>query len=134
MKNFPLFLLLVILSITPAVAQNPVLSLQTFSTGYSNPVDIENCGDNRLFIVERIGKIWICDANGNKSATPFLDLTSMVYSGGSEQGLLGLAFDPQFSSNRYLYVYYIDLQQNTQVSRFRVSANDSNKVKVNSEL
>src|ERR1044071_3204096 len=99
MKKFSLISSLIIISLASTFAQNPVLSLQSLSTGYSNPVDIANCGDNRLFIVERVGKIWICDANGNKSAQPFLDIHTKVYSSGSEQGLLGLAFHPDYKTN-----------------------------------
>jgi glucose/arabinose dehydrogenase len=133
MKNYYLLIILVVISAFNTTAQNPVLSLQSFSSGYSNPVDIENCGDNRLFIVERTGKIWICDANGNKKANPFLDITSKVFSAGSEQGLLGLAFHPDYKSNGFFYVNYISNKQRTVIARYKVNAVDSNKAKINSE-
>ncbi len=134
MNKFFTLVSLLIISITSAQAINPILNLQEFSTGYSNPVDIANCGDNRLFIVERGGKIWICDANGNKSAQPFLDITNKVYSIGSEQGLLGLAFSPNYKTDGYFYVNFIDKNQNTKISRFSVNATDSNKAVVSSQL
>src|SRR6266480_406753 len=115
MKKFYILCLLTTISVASTFAQNPALSLQEFSAGYSNPVDIGNCGDNRLFIVERAGKIWICDANGNKSAKPFLNITSKVYSSGSEQGLLGIAFHPDYKTNGYFYVNYINQHQNTTI-------------------
>ncbi len=71
----------------------PKIRLDEFSDGYNLPLGIENSGpnDNRLFIVEKGGKIWICDSAGNKSAHSFLNITNKVLSVGSEQGLLGLA-------------------------------------------
>ncbi len=132
MKN--IFLLFFVMVSAGASAQNPAISLQSFSSGYSNPVDIENCGDNRLFIVERSGKIWICDANGNKSATPFLDISAKVYTADDEQGLLGLAFHPQYKSNGYFYVNYINKQQNTVIARYKVSFADSNKAKPSTQF
>lgn len=86
-------------------AQLPQLSLETFSSGYNNPVDIAHCGDSRLFIVQKNGYIYICDSLGNKSATPFLNISKKVSNGG-EQGLLGLAFDPQYEQTRRFYIYY----------------------------
>src|SRR5215831_5829733 len=103
-------------------AQLPKLQLVSFSTGYSNPLDIENCGDSRLFVVEKGGKIWICDSTGKKSKNPFLDITSEVFSVGSEQGLLGLAFSPNYKTDGFFYVNYIDKNQNTRIARFKVSA------------
>ncbi len=97
-------------------AQN--LKLVQFSSGYSSPVCIENCGDSHLFIVEQRGKIFVCDSLGKKFVQPFLDITDRVLFGG-ERGLLGLAFDPDFKANRFFYVYYINKSGNTQVSRFK---------------
>ncbi|HYV92275.1 MAG TPA: PQQ-dependent sugar dehydrogenase [Chitinophagales bacterium] len=134
MKKISSFISLIIISVATAFAQNPSLSLQAFSTGYSNPVDVENCGDNRLFIVEQAGKIWISDANGNKSAQPFLDIHTKVYSGGNEQGLLGLAFHPDYKTNGYFYINYINQQQNTVIARYSVSSTDSNKADKTSSL
>ncbi|HEV8177245.1 MAG TPA: PQQ-dependent sugar dehydrogenase, partial [Gemmatimonadales bacterium] len=51
---------------------------------------------------------------------PFLDLTTKV-SGGGEQGLLGLAFDPEYATNGRFFVHYTDLAGNTVLSRFQVS-------------
>ncbi|MGI8951782.1 MAG: PQQ-dependent sugar dehydrogenase [Chitinophagaceae bacterium] len=102
-------------------AQIPVLQLVQFSTGYTSPVDIENCGDSRLFIVEQAGKIFITDSTGAKIIRPFLDISNRVYSNGNEQGLLGLAFDPNYSTNGYFYINYINKNQNTTIARFKVS-------------
>ncbi|MEO6529243.1 MAG: PQQ-dependent sugar dehydrogenase [Gemmatimonadaceae bacterium] len=77
-------------------------------------------GDSRLFIVEQPGRIRIMRA-GQLLATPFLDLTDRV-STGEEQGLLGLAFHPNYAQNGYLYVDYTDPSGDTRVERYRVSA------------
>ncbi|MEO5572748.1 MAG: PQQ-dependent sugar dehydrogenase [Bacteroidia bacterium] len=113
----------------------PKIRLDDFSEGYTAPLGIENAGpfDNRLFIVEKGGKIWICDSAGKKSNKPFLNITSRVGSVGSEQGLLGLAFHPQYYANGYFYVNYTNVDGDTRVSRFSVSANP-NRADTSSEL
>lgn len=58
----------------------------------------------RLFVVEQGGMIQIVKG-GVVESEPFLDLEDIVVDGG-ERGLLGLAFDPDFDTNRYFYVYY----------------------------
>ncbi|HZI89946.1 MAG TPA: PQQ-dependent sugar dehydrogenase, partial [Candidatus Polarisedimenticolia bacterium] len=74
--------------------------------GLSSPVDLQAApGDtSRLFLVEKTGTIRIFQG-GALRPRAFLDISSRV-SSGSEQGLLGLAFHPQFSSNRRFYVDY----------------------------
>lgn len=100
--------------------------LVEFSKGYSHPVGIENCGDSRLFIVDQDGKIFICDSSGKKVSRPFLDITDRVKYDGSEQGLLGLAFDPNYATNGFFYVNYINKSGNTQISRFKVKTGNAN--------
>lgn len=95
--------------------------MNTFATGLSNPTCIANAGDSRLFIVEQAGYIRIVNADGKINAQPFLDIHARVTSGG-EQGLLGLAFHPQYKSNGYFYVNYIGLDGNTNISRFKVNS------------
>jgi glucose/arabinose dehydrogenase len=94
-------------SARPLAAPDNSLVLQPFLTsGLSSPVLITNAGDgsNRLFVVEQGGKIKVV-SNGQILPTPFLDVTSLIVSGG-EQGLLGLAFHPQFKTNGLFYIYY----------------------------
>ena len=118
MKKY--FTLLILLLFNHYLSQSQAtLSLQQFSAGYTAPVAIENCGDSRLFIVQESGQIFIADSSGTRLSTPFLDISKKVtYSG--EQGLLGLAFDPDYKTNGYYYVYYINKTGSTQVSRFKV--------------
>ncbi|MDH3463092.1 MAG: PQQ-dependent sugar dehydrogenase, partial [Acidimicrobiia bacterium] len=63
-------------------------------------------GDDRLFVVEKGGRIWIVK-NGAKQTTPFLDIANLLpASPGGEQGLLGLAFHPDYSINGRFFVAY----------------------------
>ncbi len=114
---------------TAAYAWTPVVS------GLDLPVDIQNAGDGtgRLFIVQKRGSILILQ-NGQLLPQPFLDITSEVDSNGTEQGLLGLAFHPNYSKNGSFFVTYIDRNGNSVVARFHVSANDPNAADPASEV
>lgn len=108
-------------------------SLIEYSSGYSSPLDIQNCGDKRLFIVQRDGKIFVTDSVGNKRPDPYLDISDRVYNLSGEQGLLGLAFDPSYKRNGFFYVYYINKSKNSQISRFRVKLRNRNLADTGSE-
>ncbi|MCP4429288.1 MAG: PQQ-dependent sugar dehydrogenase, partial [Chloroflexi bacterium] len=97
------------------------LSLSSFATGFSGPVDITHAGDDRLFVVEQHGVIKIIHSGG--SVTTFLDIQARVDDGANEEGLLGLAFHPGYANNGYFYVNYTNLSAQTSVSRFSVTAN-----------
>ncbi|MBI5505060.1 MAG: PQQ-dependent sugar dehydrogenase [Deltaproteobacteria bacterium] len=80
----------------------------------------------RLFIVSRAGAIWILDlATGAVLPAPFLDISDLV-SIGSEQGLLSMAFDPNYESNGRFFVNYTDQQGDTAIARYQRSAGDPN--------
>jgi glucose/arabinose dehydrogenase len=101
--------------------------------GFSRPLLATNAGDGsgRLFILEQGGVIRIVQ-DAAILPDPFLDITSQVGSGGNEQGLLGLAFHPDYESNGFFYVNYTDLNGDTVISRFQVSA-DANIADPSSE-
>src|SRR4051812_36355037 len=132
------FLLFTIASIITsfAIGQVPSINMTQLATGYSIPVDIKTCGDQRLFIVEQAGYIRILYKNGTKQTTPFLDIHLRVQSGGNEQGLLGLAFSPNYKQDGYFYVNYINGSGSgsTRISRFSVMSNDSTQADPNSEI
>ncbi len=107
--------------------------LQQFASGFIRPCDITNAGDDRIFVVEQRGYIWILDKNGNKLPAPFLNIDPIVGSTGTEQGLLGLAFHPNYPLTPYFFVNYTDNNGDTQVSRFSVSDTDPNLADPNSE-
>src|SRR5512139_1310215 len=83
-----------------AVGAYPNVSL-TEPVFLASPPD----GSGRVFVVERTGRIRILPADPNGSGTTvFLDLSAEITTDGTEQGLLGLAFDPDFATNRRFYV------------------------------
>jgi glucose/arabinose dehydrogenase len=98
------------------------LTLAPVATGLNQPVTITHASDSRLFVVEKPGRIRILRTDGTVEPTPFLDISGLV-STGSEQGLLGLAFHPQYASNGKFYVDYTDTSGTTVVAGYHVSAN-----------
>jgi hypothetical protein len=102
-------------------------------SGLTQPIFVANAGDgsNRLFVVERAGRIWIF-ANGTLLPVPFLDIHSIVNSTGSEQGLLSLAFHPNYEANGQFYITYTDQNGSVILSRLVRSATDPNLANVNS--
>jgi glucose/arabinose dehydrogenase len=128
MKKFSSIVLVMLISVT-LFSQN--ITLDPFANGFNSPVDLQNAGDDRLFVVEKGGRIKILNADGTTNATPFLNISGLV-SGGSEQGLLGLAFHPDYAVNGYFYVNYTNNSGNTEVSRFSVSAGDPDVANPNS--
>ncbi|HRH71396.1 MAG TPA: PQQ-dependent sugar dehydrogenase [Flavobacteriales bacterium] len=118
-------LVLALLPCTGVLAQNPVrIALEPFATGLAAPVKLAHCGDDRLFVNEQSGKIRIVSPSGTVSPTPFLNITDRVNDSGGEQGLLGLAFDPDYAENGEFYVFYTAGTNNgtNRISRFHVTA------------
>lgn len=94
--------------------------LTEVATGLQRPVQLMGVPDDpRLFIVEQRGLIKVL-VEGQILPTPYLDLGSET-AGGNEQGLLGLAFHPDFASNGYAYVNYTDTSGDTRVVRYTES-------------
>ncbi|MCS6848214.1 MAG: PQQ-dependent sugar dehydrogenase [Anaerolineae bacterium] len=91
-------------------------------SGLNQPVFVTHAGDARLFIVERAGVIRIFQ-NGSLLSTPFLNITSLVQSSGSEEGLLGLAFEPNYAQTGRFYVYYTNKNGDQTIARYNVSSN-----------
>jgi hypothetical protein len=103
----------------PPDGTEPV-ALQLVASGLVFPLHLTAPdGDTRLFIVEKGGTIRIVK-DGSLLPSPFLDISGQV-STGREQGLLGLAFHPQYATNGRFIVHYTDLAGDTRVSGFRVS-------------
>lgn len=82
-------------------------------------------GSGRLFILEQEGTIRVWQ-NGQTERTPFLDIRDRVGSRGSEQGLLGIAFHPQYAKNGYFYLNYTDRAGDTVIARFQADPPSSN--------
>jgi glucose/arabinose dehydrogenase len=108
-------------------AQIPTIVFQPVINGLSSPVDIVNAGDgsNRIFVVQQGGTIRVYDQSYNFLAT-FLTVTGIV--SGGEQGLLSLAFHPNYASNGFLYVYYTSSPNgDVTIARYTRSATNPNQ-------
>jgi len=101
-------------------AQTPDIAILEVASGFNNPVDIQNAGDDRLFIVEQSGAIQIIQSDNTVNNTPFISIP--VNNNGFEQGLLGLAFHPDYATNGFFYVHYTQGNGDTQISRFTVTS------------
>lgn len=111
-------------------AASPLPDLATLNVGAEPaieglqlPTAIANAGDGsgRLFVVEKAGVIRVVQG-GEVLSTPFLNISGRVGAQASEQGLLGLAFHPNYAQNGQFFVDYTDRRGNTVVSRFTVTA------------
>lgn len=111
------------------------IRLETVYEGFRQPTVITAPeGDDRLFIVQRVGVIRILDADREMLDPAFLDLTDRVLANGIEQGLLGMAFHPDYANNGRFFVYYTDQGGRRQLSEFAVSASDPNRARADSEI
>jgi glucose/arabinose dehydrogenase len=106
------------------ISAQPNLQLSLKAQNFGAVMDIAHSEDQRLFVVEQVGRIKILNKNGSVNESPFLDISTNVRNSG-EQGLLGLAFHPNYKQNGYFFVNYINLDQNTVVARYQVSPTDS---------
>ena len=93
---------------------------QSVASGLERPVDLQVDGSGRLFVIEKPGAIRILQ-DGQLLPQPFLDIVDRVGSNGNEQGLLGLAFHPQYAQNGRFFVNYTDGNGDTVIARFQVS-------------
>ena len=101
--------------------------LEEVVSDLERPVDIASPpDDDRLFVLEQPGRIRII-RDGNVLPEPFLDITSRVGSSGNEQGLLGIAFHPDYASNGHFYINFTDTGGDTRIERYRVSADNPDR-------
>ncbi|HSH04658.1 MAG TPA: PQQ-dependent sugar dehydrogenase [Anaerolineae bacterium] len=106
------------------------MNLVPVGTGLNMPLGATHtglAGDKRLFVMEKQGRIQILDLNTPdiNDAQLFLDISDRVAGAGSEDGLLGLAFHPNYGMNGYFYVSYTTFESNqlySYVSRFEVTS------------
>jgi glucose/arabinose dehydrogenase len=129
-----LFLLSIILSpseINAATLPADFIETQVAS-GFTNPTAMAFAPDGRLFVCQQGGQLRVVK-NGTLLATPFVSLT--VDSNG-ERGLLGVAFDPNFVTNNFVYIYYTATtpQVHNRVSRFTASVANPDLAQSGSEV
>jgi len=118
---------------TPGAAATPLsavkISLAKVAGGLGSSIGVVNAGDSRLFVIVQTGKIVV--VNGGAVTGTFLDISARI-SSGSERGLIGLAFHPQYTSNGRFFVRYTDKTGDVRISEFHVSS-DPNKADPTSE-
>ena len=121
MKKLINYLTLIFICYNSSFSQSVLL--ESFGPSFNSPVEIKNAGDERLFVVEKSGKIKILNQNGSVNSTPFLDIEDRVSTNANERGLLGLAFHPNYPENPFFFVNYTNNSGATTISKFSVSAN-----------
>ncbi len=138
-RFFAITLLLLIAPLLSAAAADPGPStgpfpvagsvqgagLQQIATDLGSVTGITNAGDGRLFLTLREGRIVIFE-NGGVRPQPFLDIHGLTTTDG-ERGLLSTAFHPHYAGNGFFFVNYTNLQGNTVIARYQVSAADPNR-------
>lgn len=103
----------------------PNIVLQPVTDGLNRLVSITHAGDNRMFITQQHGVVRIYDGT-RLLPDPFLDVRHLVTSEG-EQGLLSIAFHPDYARNGLFYVNYTNLGGHTVVARYSVMPTDPNR-------
>ena len=94
--------------------------METLATGLNRPVFLTSPpGDPRQFIVEKSGRILVMK-DDVILPTPFLDASGLV-SNGNEQGLLSMAFHPDYASNGKFYISYTDTSGDSRIREYKVS-------------
>jgi glucose/arabinose dehydrogenase len=100
-----------------------------FVSGINSPIDLKNCGDDRLFVADRAGIIRVINGDGTLRPVPFLNITRKISSNNSEEGFLGIAFSPDYNTSGKFYVDYTSIisgKLTSVIEEYKVSAADSN--------
>jgi glucose/arabinose dehydrogenase len=133
---------LTIFAVSVSIAQYQLKSAFPNLPLFSNPVEMVNAGDgtNRLFVVQQRGLIYVFNNSPTVSTRKtFMNFSGKVSPAGSELGLLGLAFHPNYSVNRYFYVNFTfdsagsGSGSYSRVSRFTASSVNPDTVLLNTE-
>lgn len=130
---------------TPVPTNTPIpaepvtaVSFEPIVTGLFRPTILTHAGDDRLFIGVQTGTIYIYQ-NGQLLPDPFLDIQNKVNSNANEQGLLGLAFHPQFNNPAHVgygrfFINYSGSSGETIIARYQVDPNNPNRADASSEV
>lgn len=136
MKKIFSLLVLILLSASIFSQVNFVSAFPNLSL--PNPVFLTHSGDgtNRIFVVDRLGYIYVFPNDSTTTTRNiFLNVTNLISTNYVERGLLGLAFHPNYTSNRYFYIYYVRLSDGAlMISRFTTMSGNPNKADSLSEL
>ena len=137
MKSFIHWILIAFCFFVPPQIHAQKLAAIPYVSGINLPIDLKHCGDDRLFIADRAGRIRVINADGTLRPTPFLNITSKISSINSEEGFLGIAFSPAYKTSGKFYVNYTAIiagQLTTVVEEYKVSAADSNVADLSTAL
>ncbi len=115
------FLTAALLCATPFAQAN--IGVREVAKGFDRPVwaGVPIGVEGKLWVMEQAGRVWIVDTKtGKREEKPFLDIHGEVLRKGNEEGLLGLAFAPDFMKSGRYYVNYTDKskEKQTRISRF----------------
>ncbi|MFQ5605996.1 MAG: DNRLRE domain-containing protein, partial [bacterium] len=137
-KEICLALALLSLSVRPVFSQNLprdfVLRNAASGKKFNLPVGIAFAPGNRIYVTEKRGKVYVIH-NNNKISTPFINLEGEVLSNESN-GLLGIAVDPDFENNRWVYLLYVvdptgglddDKTSFSRLTRYRAKSSNLNQ-------
>ena len=97
------------------------IGVKSVATGFDRPVwaGAPRGSEGKLWVMEQAGQVWIVDqATGQRAAQPFLDIRQDVSRKGNEEGLLGLAFAPDFAQSGRFYVNITDKNKQTRIVRY----------------
>ena len=105
---------------------NEVFALEEVASGFTQPLLVTHAGDasGRIFVVQQNGVIYAVE-NGVRAAAPFLDVSGLLGSSSGEQGLLGLAFHPNYTENGRFFIYYTAPGDDSVIAGYQVSADPS---------
>lgn len=136
MSKYTIFFLILIVAGCSQTTETLEFAFPNLS--FDRPVDLQHAGDNtdRIFVVEQAGTIKVFpNETQHNSADIFLDIEERVRDNGNEEGLLGLAFHPEYAQNGYFYVNYTASDpRRTVIARYSVTADDPNAADASSEL
>ncbi len=140
-RSIPSLLACMVMFLQPAIYSQPLQLVNAFpNLTFTQPVYLthSNDGTNRIFVIQKNGLIKVFPNDSTvASATTFLNLSSRIITAGgsSEQGLLGIAFHPNYLNNGYFYVDYTEAGDGrTIVARYSVDSTNPNLGDFNSEL
>lgn len=137
-------------SVSFAKAKSGGVDLELLASGFTSPLGFVPFPDQtgRLAVIDQSGQVWIINSSGQKLPVPFIDVSSRMVTlspGYDERGLLGLAFHPNYATNRKFYLYYnappaaggptptTTWNNLSTISEFQASMANSNVADVNSE-
>lgn len=136
--NLRVFTITTLLALSaPRGSAQPYTLVNAFpNLTFTKPVLVKHAGDSRVFVVQQNGLIRVFPNDSTAMSAPaFLDLSAKISSGAGEEGLLGLAFHPDYATNGWFYVNYTAPSPlRTVVSRFSVKPGDPNRADSLSEV